>query len=210
MIKIRRYTGLIKFFGKFMSKKICKKIMNRNKPNDVIYTPKEVALLMIDKCNIKEKDKVLDPCLGGGVFYDNFPPCNKQWCEIEKGKDYFDFNDKVDLVIGNPPYSIWNKWLEHTIKITNKICFILGVMNLTPPRLQLLKDNGFGITYFHILKVDWWFSPSFIVIWEKDKNSVIDFTGDRFTCDICNSGKRCNRGRTVKGKKCGMNECINI
>ena len=184
-----------------------RKIKQRNKPNDVIYTPKQVALLMIDKCNIKEMDSVLDPCLGGGVFYDNLPTCNKQWCEIEKGKDYFDFNNKVDLVIGNPPFSLWNKWIEHTIKITNKICFILGVYNLTPPRLQLLKDNGFGITYFHILKVDWWFSPSFIVIWEKDKDSIIDFTRDRVLCDICN--KRCSRGLLVKGKKWGMNECSN-
>ena len=190
-----------------MSNKIFNKIQQRNKPNDVIYTPKNVALLMIDKCNIKETDSVLDSCLGGGVFYDNLPPCNKQWCEIEKGKDYFDFNDKVDLVIGNPPYSLWNKWIEHTIKITNKFCFILGIHNLTCPRLQLLKDNGYSITDIHLLKVDWWFSHSIIIIVEKCEDSIIDFTRDRILCDICN--KRCSRGRMVKGKKWGMNECGN-
>ena len=188
--------------------KLIRNIQSRDKPNDKIYTPKDVALLMINLCHIKEDDTVLDPCLGGGVFYNNLPVCNKEWCEIEKDKDYFDFNDKVDLVIGNPPYSIWNKWIEHTVKITDKFCFILGVYNLTPPRLQILIDNGFGITYFHILKVDWWFSPSFIIIVEKNKESIINFTRPRILCDICN--KRCSRGGTSKGKKWGMNECSNI
>ena len=67
---------------------ICNNIKNRDMPNDVIYTPKPVALKMIEMCDIKENMTVLDPCRGGGVFFDNLPKCNKDYCEIEEGKDF--------------------------------------------------------------------------------------------------------------------------
>ena len=50
--------------------KIIQDIKNRQKPNDVIFTPKPVAELMIDLCDIKPNDKVLDPSRGGGIFFD--------------------------------------------------------------------------------------------------------------------------------------------
>ena len=56
-----------------MNNKITTNIRYRTTKNDVIYTPKPVALLMIDMCDIKEGDKVLDPSRGGGVFFDNLP-----------------------------------------------------------------------------------------------------------------------------------------
>jgi len=193
-----------------MNNKIGNMIKERKSPNDKIYTPKPVALLMINMCNIKETDKVLDPCLGGGVFYNNLPKCIKSWCEIDKNKDYFDFNEKVDLVIGNPPYSLINKWLEHTIKITDKFCFIIGINNLTPPRIRLLEKNNFGITKIHMLQVGWWFGRSIIIIVEKNKKSIIDCSDNSYNiCDNCNNCyKKCGRGSKFKNNKFGMNECI--
>ena len=188
--------------------KIIRDIGTRQNPNDVIYTPEDVAKIMIKLCKIKKGEKVLDPSKGGGVFYDNFPKnCIKDYCEITENKDFFEYNEKVDWVIGNPPYSLWDKWLEHTMKITNKFCYILGCYNFTPPRISKILNNGFGITNFILLKVDWWFSPSFVVVFEKNKKSIIKAEEKRFYCDICK--KRCYRGRTHKGKKYGMNECSN-
>ena len=182
-------------------------IVRNIKPNDVIYTPKLVAELMINLCDIKVDDKVLDPSRGGGIFYDNLPPCQKDYCEIAEDKDFFEYKNKVDLIIGNPPYSMWSKWLEHTVKICDKFCYIFGVYNFTPARLRTIFDAGFIITKFHLCKVDWWFSPSFIVLFEKGdfNDSIISFSRDRFLCDFC--GTRCARGRTIKGKKYAMNEC---
>jgi len=183
-------------------------IVRNIKPNDVIYTPKLVAKIMIDMCDIKETDSVLDPSKGGGVFYDNLPPCEKHYCEITEDKDFFDYNNKVDLIIGNPPYSLWSKWLEHTVKICDKFCYIFGVYNFTPFRLEKIFDAGFIITKFHICKVDWWFSPSFIVLFEKGnlENSIISSTPKRIMCEC---GIRCKRGQKTKDKKYGMNECSN-
>lgn len=191
-----------------------KSIKLRQKPNDVIFTPKPVAEIMIEMCDIQPGEKVLDPSKGGGVFYNNLPECNKDYCEITEDKDFFKYDKEVDTVIGNPPYSIWNKWLEHTIKLNpNKICYIFGVYNLTPLRLQNLFDAGYIVSKFHLLKVDWWFSPSFIVVFEKGnkEDSVLSFTRQRVLCDFC--GERCWRGRTqtIKGVKIkyAPNECSN-
>jgi hypothetical protein len=175
-----------------MNNKIGKKLKENS--NDIIYTPKPVAELMISLCEIKENEIVLDPCRGGGVFYDNLPNnCIKKYCEIEEGIDFLEFNEKVDLIIGNPPYSIWNKWIEHTIKLNpKKICYIMNSFNLTDKRVLYLMENGYNISKFHILKIEWFFGHSFIVIFEKNINSIFSVSSKRFYCDLCNN--KCNRG----------------
>tara|TARA_R110000824_G_scaffold63420_1_gene166794 strand:- start:112 stop:711 length:600 start_codon:yes stop_codon:yes gene_type:complete len=177
---------------------IVKNIGLRQKANDVIYTPKPVAKLMIDLCDIQLDDKVLDCSKGGGVFYDNFPECIKDYCEITEDKDFFKYDKPVDIIVGNPPYSLWSKWLQHTIKLNPmKFCYIFGVYNFTTFRLQNIYDAGYIVKKLHFLKVDWWFSPSFIVVFEKgeeNKDSLFSFSGKRIMCENC--GKRCMRGRT--------------
>ena len=176
-----------------MSNKIGNTIKCRSKANDVIFTPKPVALKMIEVCNITPEMSVLDCSKGAGIFYDNLHPCNKSWCEIQEGKDFFDTKEKVDLIIGNPPYSVWDKWLEHTAKLTNKFCFLFGFLNLTRRRVKRMFDLGFGITYMHLLEVDWWFGRSFIVIFERNKPSIMSVDNAPVLCDICNT--KCGRGR---------------
>jgi hypothetical protein len=173
--------------------------------NDIIYTPLPVALQMIEMCDIKEGQTILDPSKGGGVFYNNLPNNTmKYYCEITEGVDFFNFNERVDLIIGNPPYSLWNKWIEHTMQITDKFCYIFGSFNFTDKRLRDILNNGYGITKFHLLKIDWWFSPSYLVVFEKNKPSIITVSNNRILCDICN--KRCKRGMA------GFlpNQCSNI
>jgi len=178
--------------------------MRKNK-NDIIYTPKSVAIKMIDMCDIKENDKVLDPCKGGGVFYDNLPDnCIKSYCEITEDIDFFNDNNRYDLIIGNPPYSMWSKWIEHTMKLTDKFCYIMGVLNLSDKRVRSILDNGYGITKIHLLKIYWWFADSYIVLFEKNKPSILTVEDKQVLCDVCNS--RCKRGRSGHG----MNECTKI
>ena len=176
-----------------MSISVATKIRTRKTPNDVFYTPKSLALEMIEMCNITPEMTVLDPCRGGGIFYDNLPECKKDWCEITDGKDFFDYKDRVDLVISNPPFSMWNKWLDHTCEITDKFCYVMGVMNLTDHRINELHTKGFGITAIRWVKVDWWFSHSVVIIVERNKPSIISVSKKRHYCDDC--GKRCKRGR---------------
>ena len=186
-----------------MKTKVVNEIKNRKEANDRIYTPKPVALKMIEMCNLKEGDTVLDPSYGGGVFYDNLPEyVNKEWCEIDKGKDFFEYDKKVDFIIGNPPYSTLNKWLDKTMDLTDKFCYILG-FNLTDTRLKKITERGYGITRMHIIDIDWWFGHSFIVLFEKNKPSIITAEPIKIICDIC--CRRCKRGRL--GNK--PNDCSN-
>ena len=185
-------------------------IKERKTANDKIYTPLPVALKMIEICDIKPTDKVLDCCLGGGVFYNNLPECEKYWCEVDTEvvgddiRDFFDFHKQVDLVIGNPPFSLWTKWLEHTMKITDKFCYIMGIMNLSDVRLRDITKNGFGLTKMHILKIDYWFGNQYICFFEKNKPSILSIEPNRIYCDICN--KRCKRGR----KGYSYNKCYAV
>jgi hypothetical protein len=173
----------------------------KRKSNDIVFTPLPVAKKMIEMCDITPDMTVLDPCYGKGVFYENLPECKKEFCEITMEKDFFDETRRFDLIIGNPPYSLWNKWIDHTMELTDKFCFIFGNMNLTDSRLRHIFDAGYGITHFHLLKIEFWFSTSYLVVFEKNKPSIITVQSSHIVCDICNSS--CRRGR----KPNGMNEC---
>jgi hypothetical protein len=115
-----------------MSSKRIRNIQQRQKPNDVILTPKKLAIDMINLCDIEEDDNVLDCSLGEGIFYNNFPKCKKDWCEITKGRDFFEYTKgkKYEWIIGNPPFSLWSKWLKHTATITDNICYIFNSYKL--------------------------------------------------------------------------------
>ena len=181
---------------------ITKNIKMRKNANDTIYTPKVVAELMIDFCDIKPADKVLDPSRGGGVFYDNLPECIKDYCEITEDKDFFNYDKEVDIIVGNPPYSLWSKWIKHTIKLNpKKFCYIFGIFNLTQFRLQKIYDAGYIVSKLHFIQIDWWFSTSFLVVFEKgeeNKDSLFSFSGKRIFCENC--GGRCKRGLTTTTK----------
>ena len=162
-----------------MSNKIGKvrQIKERPTPHDKVYTPLEVARMLIEMTDIKETDTVLDPSKGGGVFFDNLPPCReKYFCEIDEGIDFFEFHNEVDIVIGNPPYSLWNRWLEHSISLKpRKIAYVFGMLNVTPLRLKLLKDNGYVLSKLHISTVAGWFANCVLAVFERDGEPVLSF-----------------------------------
>jgi hypothetical protein len=48
--------------------------------------------------------KVLEPCKGEGAFLQYYLT-DADWCEIAEGKNYYDYEKKVDWIVTNPPYS---------------------------------------------------------------------------------------------------------
>lgn len=184
-----------------MNKQANKMKVNKN---DIYHTPLPVVKKMIEMCHITPDMKVLDPCYGAGAFYNNLPECDKHWAEIEKGNDFFELTGRYDLIIGNPPYSLWTKWLEHTMKLTDKFCYIIGTLNLTPKRLDAVLKNGFGVTQMHSVSIDWWFAHSYLVVFEKNKPSIVTSDRTNIVCDICNT--RCKRG--VNGND--VNKCYYV
>lgn len=167
----------------------------RERKNDVIYTPVPLARKMIEMCGITPEMKVLDPCFGSGVFYNNLPDCRKSFCEIKMGLDFFEHDERYDLIIGNPPYSMLNKWIEKTIELTDRFCYVIGALNFQPNRFHKLEQRGYYITQMYVCCVDYFIGPSFVFIVERTNRGrgIIEFSPTRYNCDVC--GKRCNRGQ---------------
>lgn len=142
----------------------------KKNPNDVIYTPKELAIDCISVVPIAEGDTVLDPFLGGGVFYHNYPQENpKDWCEIEKGRDFFEYDQKVDWVISNPPFSKLNDVLDKCVEVCVKgFGLIFICTGLTVRRVNKVKQKGFIISRIMYFNVKSWFGfPCLFVLFER-------------------------------------------
>lgn len=119
--------------------------------NDKIYTPVETAKTIISKFDLY--GKVLDPFRGGGAFYDNYPnTVTKDWCEIDLGKDFFEYNEKVDWIVSNPPYSIFGEVLKHSMELADNIVYLIPLNKLTSSFTRVKELSTFGgIPYMYLL-----------------------------------------------------------
>lgn len=89
---------------------------------DVVYTPDWVALDMVDY--FKPSGRILEPSCGDGVFL-KYLPKDTEWCEIEKGRDFFAWNKPMDWMVGNPPYKIIKEWLEHSFIYASNVLYLM-------------------------------------------------------------------------------------
>lgn len=149
-------------------------IMNRTNPNDIFITPLELAKKHIDSIKHKPTDIWYDPFKNNGSYYNQFPSENKRWSEILENRNFFDFNEPVDVICSNPPYSLMDEVLKKSIELNPRvISYLIGVNNLTTRRIQIMENAGYKITYLHLMKVYKWFGMSAIVVWEKTENASI-------------------------------------
>lgn len=116
--------------------------------NDVVMTPKSLAY-EIDK-HFNPIGKILEPCCGDGVFIDVIHErqtgIHVDWCEINKGRDFFDYDEKVDWIITNPPWSKIRPFLQHSMEVADNIVFLVTVNHLwTKARIRDIREAGFGI-----------------------------------------------------------------
>lgn len=152
------------------------KIKKRIIPNDIFITPLQLAKYHIDMITYINDDIWYDPFKNNGSYYNQFPNENKLWSEILDGKDFFEFNENIDIICSNPPYSLMDKVLKKSIELNpHTISYLIGINNLTTKRIEYMENAGYYITKIHITKVYKWFGMSVIVIWEKNKNSIIDY-----------------------------------
>lgn len=110
-------------------------------PADIVYTPIHVSKQIIEYLN--PKGKCLDPCKGDGAFFNYFPD-NKDYCEIREGKDFFMYNDKVDWIIGNPPYSIFEDFLKKSFEIADNVSFLVPTNKIFQRQIIMDMINKYG------------------------------------------------------------------
>lgn len=103
------------------------------KKNDFYPTPLPVVKSFLSAINLKPTDTFREPCMGNGVIYDNvsLPDNQKDWCEIQHDtpRDYLNQSlPLVDVVITNPPFSLFEAFLLKSIaelKPGGTICYLL-------------------------------------------------------------------------------------
>ena len=151
-------------------------IKQRIHPNDIFITPVELAEKHINLIPCTEDDLWLDPCKNNGSYYNQFPTQNKEYCEILENKDFFEYQGSPDIIIQNPPYSLLDSWIKKNIELNPRvISFLIGIGNLTTRRIEWLENAGYGITKMKMLKVWKWYGMSVLIVFEKNKQSIIEF-----------------------------------
>lgn len=110
------------------------------KARDVVYTPDHVAAEIVAR--YRPEGRVLDPCVGDGAFARHVPGC--LWCEKLEGRDFFDFREPVDWIVGNPPYSILNAWLDHSFNLADHVVYLLPIAKVFGSRKRLLQVKEYG------------------------------------------------------------------
>jgi hypothetical protein len=158
-------------------------------------TPPECAKECIARVPLVAGDRVLEPFRGEGAFYDNLPDfVKKNWCEITRGRDFKDHDEDYDWVITNPPFRL----KDHNDKMVNAFWFLLDYYTqrakkgvaflcnkdcigaLTPLRLQVLKARNWGITGLTAFNIKKWRGRYYLIVFEPDKPSVMDFVVKNF------------------------------
>ena len=149
----------------------------KEKPKDITfhYTNEQMVKDLIAITPLS--GSVLDAGSGKNkVWYNNLSG-EKYECEIDDGNDFMLWDKKVDWVVGNPPFHLSWAFTEHAIKIANKgIAWLVNNTGLnsqmTPRRLQIMKDAGFELQHIRVVADKRWFGRYYYIIFEKKKGFI--------------------------------------
>lgn len=106
--------------------------MKPTKPNrtgnataaDTVMTPLPIAQLIVE--HFKPTGSILEPAKGTGNFMKALPK-GTQWCEITEGRDFFTFTGTVDWILTNPPYSIYDAFLEKCFETADNVVLLVPI-----------------------------------------------------------------------------------
>jgi len=118
-------------------------IPTNTKREDCVQTPVELAKQIVE--HFKPHGKILEPCKGNGNFLSVLPE-NTSWCEILEGRDFFNYNGRVDWIITNPPYSKMRKFMQKSMEVADNIVFLTTINHLwLKARIRDIENANFGI-----------------------------------------------------------------
>lgn len=146
-------------------------IKQRTSPNDKFYTPDGVVKLHVDFINdLIGEGLVYEPFAGQGAYLKHLP--NAISTELDNGTDFFEFTSQVGTIISNPPYSCFDRVLEHSVELNpTVISYLIGVNNLTARRLEYMNSKGYFLERVKMCKIYKWYGMSYICVWVKGKGN---------------------------------------
>jgi len=176
-----------------------KLIPSNTKREDCVQTPLDLAIDIVN--HFKPQGSVLEPCKGDGNFikaYETYNLINQftgndgikwAWTEILEGKDFFEWKEKIDWIITNPPYSKMRKFMQHSMIVADNIVFLTTINHLwLKARLRDVENAGFGIKEIIIFDTPKTFPQAGFQIgcFHLQKNYVGDIKyGQMTVSDVC-------------------------
>ena len=116
-------------------------------PNDVVYTPVDLSFDIVSF--FKPSGRILEPFKGDGSFLQHMPTA--EYCELKEGRDFFAFNEKVNWIVSNPPFSIFRQCLEHSFSISDNVVYLVPLWKtfVSSKIIKIIKGYGGIKTILH-------------------------------------------------------------
>jgi hypothetical protein len=118
--------------------------------DDCIFTPDSLAIDIVSHFASRIYGTILEPSAGDGAFVRAFQSCGFtcESLELKRGQDFFDYKQKVDWIITNPPWSKMRAFLKQAYLLADNIIFLVSVNHVIALRARLrdMENAGFGIS----------------------------------------------------------------
>lgn len=123
------------------------------KSEDSVMTPQWLADMIVT--GLEPTGVILEPCAGEGAFLRALEGRGDvRWCEIERGRDFLEYDEPVDWIITNPPWRFFADFLIHSLTLAQNIAFLVTVNHWwTKRRVREVVDAGFG--YRRLILTSW-------------------------------------------------------
>lgn len=108
---------------------------------DTVFTPDDVARDVV--AFFKPAGYVLEPAKGDGAFL-KYLPVGTEWCEARDGRDFFAWNQHVDWIVSNPPYSRFADWLRHSFEVADNIVYLIPINKAFNSYQMLTEIHAYG------------------------------------------------------------------
>lgn len=146
---------------------------NRNYvSNDDIQTPLALARRLV--AHFQPSGRILEPCRGKGNFLKALREHQRLsakmcgliksevfWSEIKRGRDFFEWDQPVEWIITNPPWSQIRDFMCHAMEMADHVVFLFTINHLwTKARLRDIKEAGFGLREVLLVYMPDTFPPS--------------------------------------------------
>ena len=151
------------------------------------YTSRSMAKDLISITPFLSAKSVLDAGSGKNkVWFENLPDYLEKFeCEIEDGMNFFDWQQKVDWVIGNPPYHLSWKFTEKALEVADLgIAWLINNQALnshfTPCRIEMMQNNGFFLQKIHVVSDKRWFGRYYYLIFTKNPTIILTYRKESY------------------------------
>ena len=118
--------------------------------SDLIMTPDYLAHQVVGYFLPQISGRVLEPCAGDGAFLRAFSAhglTDVVSLELSRNTDFFGFNEKIDWIITNPPWSLAREFAKHAYTLAHDIVWLINTGHFLGFRARLrdCREAGFGV-----------------------------------------------------------------